>query len=66
MGDILGTFRLTIKLGNDAMSNPDDLATALRTVANQVENRMDYPRLIVDGNGNSCGNWDVVPYGQEL
>lgn len=57
----LGTFTLTIELGNEAMSGPDALAEALRQVADDIELRKEYPRNISDCNGNTVGSWTVTP-----
>ncbi len=57
----LGTFTLTIELGNAAMQGPDDLASALRDIADEVEARTEYPRSIRDENGNTVGTWTVDP-----
>jgi hypothetical protein len=57
----LGTFRLYIELGNDAMQGPSDLAEALRDIADKVEVRAEYPQKIMDVNGNTVGEWTVEP-----
>jgi hypothetical protein len=59
----LGTFLVSVQMGNDAMQSPDDLASALELIATQVRNRMEYPLPIMDINGNPCGEWRIVPYG---
>jgi hypothetical protein len=62
------TFKLTIRLGNDAMSTWFDIANALRTVAGQVQDLGDVQittedshtaSVIMDDNGNSCGKWET-------
>ncbi len=58
------TFTLTIELGNDAMQDGTDVASALRSVAKRVDGdsftRVD-GRKIMDANGNSVGTWEVHP-----
>lgn len=52
-----GTFRLAIELGNEAMSTPEDIVSALEDVAQEIG----FGRLegsIRDGNGNTVGTWD--------
>lgn len=58
----LGTFLMKVELGNAAMSDLDHLADALELVAVQVRNRMEYPMPVLDINGNTCGEWTVIPY----
>lgn len=49
-------FRLTIKLGNAEMQTPEDIAGALRDVADAVEQgRAD--GFVHDTNGNRVGSW---------
>lgn len=60
------TFNLTIKLGNDAMQSGDDVARALRSVADCLANTYDSLTLpedagaIFDLNGNTVGRWEVA------
>ena len=52
-------FTLTIELGNDAMQTPEDVAGALREVADDVE-RTSMPQdghRVRDYNGNTVGRW---------
>ena len=53
-----GEFSLTITLGNAAMSEPEHVAAALRSVAEQIE---DHGRIgecrIRDANGNTVGRY---------
>ena len=56
------TFRLKIELGNDAMQNGHDIATALRTVIAQLDLYGDVTAIssnIRDLNGNTVGDWKV-------
>jgi hypothetical protein len=43
------------------MSGPDDLAEALRSIAEKVEARAEYPQDVRDINGNTVGEWTVTP-----
>jgi hypothetical protein len=45
---------ITIELGNDAMQNMDDVARALKTLAERMESGRE-PTKIMDDNGNSVG-----------
>jgi hypothetical protein len=56
--DFTGEFHVSVNLGNDAMVNAYDLATALRKVAEQVENG-DIGDDVRDFNGNTVGRWDL-------
>lgn len=52
------TFRLFINLGNDAMRTADDLAAALRTIADSVEHpRAMAPFAETDADGNLGAGW---------
>ena len=54
-------FKLEIRLGNEAMQTPEDVAEALRGVASQLEDGVPFDnRLIRDHNGNETGSWKVV------
>ena len=64
-------FKLTIDLGNDAMQDAIDVASALSALAKRLRNdgiggRTNYPPSTPDGgkimdtNGNSVGTWDVA------
>lgn len=55
----MSQFILKIKLGNDAMSTPYDVADALRTVAEQLENGFT-ARRITDKNGNDVGQYKMT------
>ena len=48
-------FTLRIKMGNEAMQTPEDVADVLREAANDVL-FMDYD-AILDMNGNKVGDW---------
>lgn len=57
------TFTLDINIGNDAMQSSDDLAAALRRIADQLETYpldhlfSDGPGRIHDLNGNTVGRY---------
>jgi hypothetical protein len=54
------TFIASITLGNDAMQTAEDVAGALRTIADQLEGGVppgQHP--IRDVNGNTVGHWAV-------
>lgn len=62
----MATFTLTIKLGNAEMQTGDDVAEALRSVAESLdgwdtslEESWASPRVIRDLNGNQVGTWAV-------
>lgn len=50
-------FKLKIKLGNDAMQTPEDVAAALRKVASRLEGQTLEGR-IRDINGNTVGAFE--------
>lgn len=55
-------FILNIKMGGAAMDSADDLARALREVADKldgIELHAGYGGPILDLNGNSCGAYRV-------
>jgi hypothetical protein len=60
-----GTFRLEIKLGNDAMQTPGDVSNALRDAAIKLGSFGDWngddSGIIRDLNGNTVGTWEVTP-----
>lgn len=59
LDDAAQTFRVSIALGNEAMSEPADVADALAVVAEKVAyGRWDVP--IMDANGNRVGEAGVV------
>lgn len=58
------TFKLTIRLGNDAMCSSEDVAAALRKLADKLGHWGRFDGLIIgsvimDDNGNKVGNWSV-------
>lgn len=55
----MGTFTLTIELGNDAMQTGADVARALREVADRAEWSLVGHMAIMDDNGNRVGSWFV-------
>lgn len=52
-------FALKIRLGGAAMLNGEDVAEALRNIANYVEQR-DVGSVIIDANGNTVGHFRYV------
>lgn len=58
---ILGTrFDLTIELGNAAMRTPEDIADALRSLANRLEAAGTFAsEIIMDQNGARVGSWSI-------
>lgn len=50
-------FVLQITLGNEAMTDPDDIADSLTTVALTLRQGYDRYGQIMDRNGNHVGNW---------
>jgi DNA-directed RNA polymerase subunit L len=63
----INIFRLKIELENDNMNTPDDVARALRALADRLEAYQDfenfYPNTVWDVNGNEIGRIQV---GREL
>jgi hypothetical protein len=52
-------FTLSLELGNDAMRSPDDIADALRRVAQMIENSQSGGGSIMDNNGNTVGKFET-------
>jgi hypothetical protein len=50
------SFNLTIDGGNDAMQTGDDVAAALRTIADKIA-AGDWTGGVRDENGNTVGDW---------
>ena len=51
-------FELHITMGNDAMQTGEDVAEALRRIADKLEHgRIDGP--VMDLNGNKVGTWEL-------
>lgn len=55
----MGEFVLKIKLGNEAMQSAEDVAYALRDLANRLEDSYPTDGSIVDTNGNVVGYWTL-------
>ena len=56
----LESFRLTIKLGNDAMQTALDVAQAIEAVARRLRESSGHDQgRIMDANGNSVGSWAI-------
>jgi hypothetical protein len=55
---------LNIRLGNEAMQTPEDVAGALRDAATLVElyGISSVLRHVSDGNGNTVGSFEFVPF----
>jgi hypothetical protein len=60
-------FNLTMRIGNDAMQTPADIALALREIAASigdsdipVSELGPYESVIHDVNGNDVGTWEVA------
>jgi len=51
------TFRVVIVLGNDAMKTPENVANALREIAEAVAKTGVREGNVVDGNGNVVGTF---------
>lgn len=52
-------FTLEIQLGNDAMQTNEDVAEALRSIAEKLEFEEKESGAIMDENGNSVGRFEV-------
>ena len=57
----MNEFTLRIKMGNDAMQTPEDVAASLRDIANRLDWGM-YRRSgeILDYDGNKVGEWEFT------
>jgi hypothetical protein len=54
-------FMLEIKLGNEAMQSPEQIARALDDIAeNLIHKGFLADRFIMDDNGNLVGKWEVT------
>ena len=59
------SFTVELELGNEAMESANDIATALRAIADQVEQhnsqvlRPMHSRSVMDSNGNTIGSWNI-------
>jgi hypothetical protein len=53
-------FTLKIRLGNDAMQDPADVAEALERVARELRDSGFRPTRIKDLNGNTVGEWKLT------
>lgn len=57
-----GKFSMNIELGNDAMQQPQELADALREVANKIAaidpTDTNAGGKVLDDNGNEVGTWE--------
>lgn len=51
-------FTLTIRLGNEAMRDTDDITAALQSVAAKVA-KGQHDGTIMDTNGNRVGSWTL-------
>ena len=57
----MSKFTLRIKMGNDAMQTPEDVANRLLAVANRLNYGMDRQSgKILDYNGNKVGEWEFT------
>ncbi len=58
-------FRLDIELGNEGMQSGPDVARVLREVADRIEDDLEARGKIVDGNGNTVGEYGPYPLQRE-
>ena len=56
-------LQLSIDMGNDAMQDGTDLATALRREAARLEDGFS-SGYITDANGNQVGHWEITGYAE--
>jgi hypothetical protein len=62
----MATMKVTITTGNDAMTTPDDLARALKRLADTLRGSGETldevltEGRILDDNGNVVGNWSIT------
>lgn len=56
-------FTLKIRLGNDAMQTPEDVADALERAASKIRRFEPLTRpthaFVIDSNGNTVGRWEL-------
>ena len=52
----MNTITLTIRLGNDAMNTPEDVAQLLHDAADHISEGY-YPKYLFDINGNRVGEF---------
>jgi len=52
-------FKLHIKLGNAAMGTKDEIANALRELADKLDHTDADSGNIRDENGNTVGKWEI-------
>ena len=52
----MSTITITIRLGNDAMNTPEDVAQLLHDAADHISEGY-YPRYLFDLNGNRVGEF---------
>lgn len=55
----MDTFVLRIQLGNHAMETAENVAEALRHVADQIEATGELAGRVRDANGNTVGSYEV-------
>jgi len=53
-------FKIEIKLGNDAMSTPENVADAMELIIYKLRDG-ETSGTIMDANGNSVGKWEFDP-----
>lgn len=56
----MSSFTLKIKLGNDAMQTPEDVADALEKTAHTLRRGRVAEATIRDENGNTVGSWKLT------
>jgi hypothetical protein len=56
----MGEFVLRIKLGSSAMQSAEDVAWALRKLADLLEQPGPTDGKLMDLNGNAVGSWTLV------
>lgn len=54
------SFELKIKLGNEVMQTPEDVAEALTRIADAIRSYDEFNRTIRDLNGNIVGECKLV------
>lgn len=61
---VRGEFTLTIRLGNDLMQSADDIADALRRVADRIDGGpltdLADERVVMDRNGQRVGTYTLT------
>jgi hypothetical protein len=56
---LITKFKVEIEMGNDAMQNGDDIASALEAVAKKIRDDGRWNGFVWDINGNTVGDYSL-------